>query len=63
MAVTSWTTGVSAIELDDHSSRHENGGDDEINVEGLSGVLADPQHVIVTEVDSQAMIWALVFGG
>ena len=26
-----------------HSSSHENGGTDEINVEGLSGLLADPQ--------------------
>lgn len=30
-------------EFDDHSSRHESGGSDEINVGGLSGVLADRQ--------------------
>lgn len=33
--------------LDDHSSRHENGGADEINVAGLSGELADAQPVTV----------------
>lgn len=32
----------------DHAATHENGGDDEINVAGLSGVLADPQ-VPITE--------------
>ncbi|KKL97445.1 hypothetical protein LCGC14_1834430, partial [marine sediment metagenome] len=37
MAVTNWTTGVSAIDLADHSARHENGGADEINVAGLDG--------------------------
>lgn len=30
-------------EFDNHSARHEDGGDDEINVTGLSGELADPQ--------------------
>lgn len=29
--------------LNDHSERHEDGGDDEINVDGLSGVLAEGQ--------------------
>lgn len=29
--------------LADHNARHEAGGDDEINVDGLSGVLATPQ--------------------
>jgi len=31
------------VELKKHASRHQNGGDDEINVNGLSGLLADPQ--------------------
>ena len=30
-------------EFDNHSARHENGGADELNVDGLSGVLADQQ--------------------
>jgi len=30
-------------EFDTHSSRHENGGADEVSVQGLSGDLADPQ--------------------
>ncbi len=36
--------------FDNHSGRHESGGDDEISVAGLSGVLADDQHVIDGEV-------------
>lgn len=30
-------------DFEDHDSRHESGGDDEISVEGLSGTLADQQ--------------------
>ena len=33
-----------------HASRHENAGADEISVEGLSGLLADDQHVLDAEV-------------
>lgn len=33
-----------------HASRHQNGGADEISVAGLSGLLADDQHVLDTEV-------------
>lgn len=33
--------------LDDHSSRHENGGADEMSVTGLSGELADAQPITV----------------
>jgi hypothetical protein len=33
-----------------HASSHENGGGDEISVTGLSGLLADDQHVIDAEV-------------
>lgn len=35
--------GISASDFNDHSDRHENGGDDEISVAGLSGELADDQ--------------------
>jgi len=63
MAITTWTKDIDAIELDDHSARHEDGGADEINVEGLSGLLADDQHVLDSEVDQRAIIWAIVFGG
>jgi len=35
-----------------HASSHENGGGDEISVAGLSGVLADDQHVIDSEVEA-----------
>ena len=38
-----FTTGKTPIRLSDHSTRHENGGADEISVEGLSGDLADLQ--------------------
>ena len=33
-----------------HKTRHQNGGADEINVGGLSGLLADDQHVLDAEV-------------
>lgn len=36
--------------FDDHSALHENGGGDEISVAGLSGLLADDQHVLDAEV-------------
>ncbi len=35
--------GVDPYEFDDHSARHEKDGDDEIDVTGLSGELADEQ--------------------
>lgn len=42
------TTGpVPAGALGPHASNHENGGSDEIDVDGLEGVLADPQSVAV----------------
>jgi len=33
-----------------HHTTHENGGGDEVSVEGLSGLLADDQHVLDLEV-------------
>jgi len=36
-----FTTGQTAIKLDDHSARHEDGGADEISLTGLSGDPAD----------------------
>ena len=38
-----------------HSARHENGGADEISVTGLSGLLADDQHVLDAEVTAVAL--------
>lgn len=35
---------------DNHSETHENDGDDEISVEDLSGLLADDQHVLDSEI-------------
>ncbi len=48
--MTKGTTVASPIKLDDHSTRHEDAGGDEISVIGLSGLLADDQHVIDSEV-------------
>lgn len=45
----SWTAGSPPSA---HASSHENGGSDEISVDGLSGVLADDQHIIDTEAVS-----------
>jgi len=40
---------TSSTVFNDHSARHENGGDDEISVAALSGLLADDQHVLDAE--------------
>ena len=40
---------VDGVDVADHSARHENAGADEISVAGLSGVLADDQHIIDAE--------------
>lgn len=42
-----------------HGSTHENGGDDEISVTGLSGLLADDQHVLDSEITAVAVAKAL----
>ncbi len=39
-----------SLDTADHSESHENGGADEISVTGLSGLLADDQHVLDSEV-------------
>jgi len=44
-----------------HAATHENGGSDEINVAGLSGVLADPQVPITENV--QDIVGAMVVAG
>ena len=38
------------VKIEKHADRHENGGADEISVTGLSGLLADDQHVLDAEV-------------
>lgn len=45
-----WTPAATAADPSDHNTRHENGGADEIAVTGLSGLLADDQHVLDSEV-------------
>lgn len=42
----------SQASFDDHSAEHENAGADEISVAGLSGLLADDQHVLDAEVQA-----------
>lgn len=46
----SWGTPSGTYTIDEHSASHENGGADEISVTGLSGLLADDQHVLDAEV-------------
>jgi len=48
-----WNTIGELIEWLDHhhNPMHENGGVDEIDVTGLSGLLADEQHALATEID------------
>ena len=45
--------------LGDHNARHENGGADEVSVAGLSGLLADDQHVLDSEVTAVAVALTL----
>lgn len=45
--------------VNNHKLRHENGGADEISVTGLSGLLADDQHVLDAEVTAVAVAHAL----
>ena len=40
---------MAGLSIRDHKTRHQNSGDDEISVAGLSGTLADDQHVIDSE--------------
>jgi len=42
------------LALFDHADRHQNEGEDEMSVAGLSGLLADDQHVLDTEVVAAA---------
>lgn len=44
-----------------HASAHQNGGDDEISVTGLSGLLADDQHVLDAEVISAVGTVSITF--
>jgi hypothetical protein len=47
---TDVTGALPAANIGTHASDHQNGGGDEISVLGLSGLLADDQHVLDTEV-------------
>jgi len=65
--MTDWGKPPSEIKLEAHKARHQDGGADEIEVTGLSGLLADDQHVLDSEVVSAAepysIKWALILGG
>lgn len=50
---------VTPIKLDTHAARHQDTGADEISVTGLSGTLADDQHVLDAEVTAVAVAKAL----
>uniref|UniRef100_A0A6M3KD25 Uncharacterized protein n=1 Tax=viral metagenome TaxID=1070528 RepID=A0A6M3KD25_9ZZZZ len=45
-----WSTGQVGVDVANHSERHEDGGADEIEVTGLSGLLADDQHFLKSEL-------------
>ena len=45
-----WSTGQTGVDIAAHKARHQDGGADEIAVTGLSGLLADDQHVLDAEV-------------
>jgi len=65
MSVT-WTTGLTGVDIAAHKTRHQDGGADEVNVVGLSGLLADDQHVLDAEVlaasSPDSIKWALILG-
>lgn len=48
--------------IDDHNSRHEKGGGDELNVNGLSGELADPQLAKVEHLSGSVTKTAVAAG-
>jgi len=51
----SWPEPPEIINPDAHHIRHQDGGADELNVGGLSGLLADDQHVLDAEVTAVAI--------
>jgi hypothetical protein len=53
--MTDWPAVPSPILLEAHKARHQDGGADEISVTGLSGLLADDQHVLDSEVTAVAL--------
>ena len=54
-----WSTGQTGVDVAAHKARHQDGGADEISVTGLSGLLADDQHVLDAEVTAVAVAHAL----
>lgn len=50
-----WTPGATAVDVSAHKARHQDGGADEINLTGLSGLLVDDQHVLDAEVTAVAV--------
>ena len=44
--MTDWGTPTGTGTLEAHKTQHQDGGADEIAVTGLSGLLADDQHVL-----------------
>ena len=59
MAVPFPATSITATDASDHNTRHENGGADEVSVAGLSGLIADDQHVLDAEVTAVAVALTL----
>ena len=59
MSKYTWKVVTTPINVADLSGRLENGGADEISVTGLSGLLADDQHVLDAEVTAVAVAKAL----
>ena len=59
MAVPFAATSITTADPADHNTQHENGGADEVVVTGLSGLLADDQHVLDSEVIAVAIAHAL----
>ena len=55
MPVVNWFPLPDPIKIQAHGTRHEDGGADEVSVTGLSGLLADDQHVLDAEVTAVAI--------
>jgi len=56
--MTGWPPEPTTIKISEHAIRHQDGGADEISVTGLSGLLADDQHVLDSEVVAVALALA-----
>ena len=57
--MTAWKNVTTPVLIDAHKTPHQDGGADQVSVTGLSGLLADDQHVLDAEVSAVAVAHSL----